>query len=115
MSLPAANEADRLRVKGWLERAVALYPHYPPAHASLSSLQAQLGQDEAAIGSALQAAKLSPENLSYRLFLARMLARASRTAEALQVARDALPFAKTDAERGSIETLVAALSQTRPQ
>jgi tetratricopeptide (TPR) repeat protein len=109
LAMPAADQEAARVAAGWLEKATTLNPQYAHAHASLSSLHGQLGDGDRAVASAVQAVKLDAGNASYRFMLARHLARAARTTEALQIARDALSLARYDAERNSILSFLTSL------
>lgn len=109
LRLNAGAAGDRLaEIGAWLERATELEPSFAPAHAQLATTRINRGEVEPAIASARRAVELAPGNLSYRSLLARVLTRATRTDEALQVAREGLALARTPAERAGFEALIDA-------
>lgn len=94
-----------------LERATTLEPSFAPAYSFLSTVQVNQGQIEPAIVSVRRAIEIDPSDVSNRLLLTRVLMRANQSAEALKVAREALPLARNPQERAMVESMIEAASR----
>jgi Flp pilus assembly protein TadD len=72
----------------------------------------QLRDPDRALESAHRAATLEPNDLSYRVLLARLLVATNDAADAAVVAREALPLARSDQERAMLQGFLTAPAAT---
>lgn len=91
-----------------LVRATTLEPTYASAHALLSVAHANRGQLEPAIASARRAVELEPFDLTQRLMLIRLLMNARQADEAVKVAQETMPYARTPQQREALQAVLGA-------
>jgi tetratricopeptide (TPR) repeat protein len=106
---PTADQAALGPVARSLERTIELNADWAAGHSFLADVKTDLQDAEAAVVLARRAVALEPGASYHRATLARVLARLSKPAEALQEAEKALALAKNATERQRAADLVARL------
>lgn len=105
---PRMDAAAMADLRQRLERTTTLNPQFAPAFGTLANVQMQLREPDHALESAHRAATLEPNDLSYRVLLARLLVATNHAADAAVVAREALPLARSDQERAMLQGFLTA-------
>jgi tetratricopeptide (TPR) repeat protein len=109
---PRMDAAAMADLRQRLEKTTTLNPQFAPAFGTLANVQMQLREPDRALESAHRAATLEPNDLSYRVLLARLLVATNDAADAAVVAREALPLARSDQERATLQGFLAAPAAT---
>jgi tetratricopeptide (TPR) repeat protein len=107
-----ADAATLARLRGLLERALALNGSYANACSFLAEVLVQQGDAKGALAAAERAVSLEPGYAYHRVALARALHALGRADEALQAVDAGLQLAEDDAERSHAERFKLYLTQT---
>ena len=111
LATPTADASLVATRQKLLAKAIELNDVHAPSFATLAGVMLAANQAEGALGLAQRAVVLEPDRFSYRLLLARVLARLSRRADVQLTAQAALALAVTDAERQEVKAVVDSLDR----
>ena len=109
---PAGDAEAQAAVQKLLGKSIALNDVFAPSLFSLARALLQQNQAANALGLAERAAKLEPDQFSYPLLLARVLARLGRTEDARRLAQAAMDLTRTEQDRRAVQSLITSLNAT---
>jgi tetratricopeptide (TPR) repeat protein len=112
MSLQSGDSGHDAAIESSLRTSIKLNPAFAPSYDTLASFYA--AQDEKLHEAHIlniKAIELEPENLSYRLNAANLLARQKQYISAVGVLKAALPVAKTQVEEEMVQSRIKQLER----